>query len=133
MGYEELPDAELEVLATLWHRGASTAREVREGLAEFRPMTHGAVATLIKRLEEKGLVTRTDRKVGKAFVYRAVVRPGSTYRRKVLELKERLFRGSSVRLVSALFESNPPTRGEIAELERLLADLKRRPTAERDR
>ena len=125
MGHEELPDAELEVLATLWHRGPSTAREIREEMEDFRPMTHGAVATLIKRLEEKGLVLRTGDKVGKAFIYRAAKDPTSTYRAKAGDLLQRLFRGSSVRMMSALFESTPPSAEEIDQLEELLEGLKK--------
>lgn len=126
MGRDDLPDAELEVLAALWHRGESTARQVREALEEFRPMSHGAVFTLLSRLEEKGHVIRAERKIGKAFVYRAQIEPGSTFRKKVRDLLERVFRGSSVSMVNALFETRPPTDDEIRQLEGLLGDLKHR-------
>ena len=126
MTREDLPDAELDVLAALWHRGDATARQLKEALAEARPMSHAAVFTLLSRLEEKGLVGRTDRKVGKAFVYRARCRPAATYRRKVKELVERLFGGSRVRLVHSLFETTPPDEAEIERLEALLTELKSR-------
>jgi len=123
---EDLPDAELDVLAALWHRGESTARELKETLAPARPMSHAAVFTLLCRLEEKDLVGRTDRKVGKAFVYRARCRPAATYRRKVKDLVERLFGGSRITLVHSLFETAPPDDAEIERLEALLADMKSR-------
>lgn len=127
----DLPDAELEILAVLWHRGESTVREVREAIHSQRPMTHGAALTLFGRLEEKGLIARTDRKVGKAHVYVARVRPDPTYRQKARDLVERLFSGSSVALVSSLFETRPPSDAEIHALQDLLDDLKRSNSARR--
>jgi len=126
MNPELLPDAELEVLACLWDGGPSTAREVRERLAPYRPMSHAAVFTLLKRLEEKELVVRRKGSVGKAFVYRARVRPDRTFRHKVGHLLDRVFRGQSVTLVSSLFESRPPTEDELDELQRLLDRARRR-------
>ena len=126
MSDTELPDAELDVLAALWHRREATAREIREALAAHRPMTHGATVTLLRRLEAKGFVVETDRKVGKAHVFRAAGRPARTIRRHVDRVVARLFGGDRVRLVSALFEGRRPSQEQIADLEKLLDDLKRR-------
>ncbi len=126
MPTEDLPDAELDVLAALWNHGPSTARAVREALEAHRPMTHGATATLLGRLEKKGLVERTGEKEGKAFVYRAAGRPARTIRKRLDDLVERLFGGSRVGLVSSLFEGRRPTSEQVEELEALLDELKRR-------
>ena len=53
---QELPEAELEVLACLWNAGTLTAAEIREQLSSYRPMAHGSVLTLLNRLSEKNLV-----------------------------------------------------------------------------
>ena len=126
MTTDDLPDAELDVLAALWNGGPTTARGVREALDGHRPMSHGATATLLGRLERKGLVERTGEKVGKAFVYRAAGRPGRTIRRRLDDLVERLFGGDRVGLVSSLFEGRRPTAEQVDDLERLLEDLKRK-------
>ena len=126
MTLEDLPDAELDVLAALWNGGQLTAREVREALAPRRPMTHGAVSTLLGRLDGKGLVARTGDKVGKAFVYRAAGRTAHTIRRRLDDLVERLFRGDRVGLVSSLFDGRRPSDDQIAQLEQLVDELKRK-------
>ena len=78
MGTDDaLPDAELEVLACLWQKGEATARDVREAMASYRPLTHSAVSTLLARLQEKGLVGRRKGPVGKAFLFRATDRPSA--------------------------------------------------------
>ncbi len=109
MAEPQLPDAELDVMACLWQGGALTARAVREALAGKRPMAHASVCTLLKRLEDKGLVVRSKGDAGKAFVYQPKTRPGATRRRLLGELIDRLFGGSGVALVSSLLESRPPT------------------------
>src|SRR5277367_2666130 len=97
-----LPAAELDVLALVWRSGPSTAAEIRKGIVAFRPMAHGSVVTLLKRLEEKKLVTATGKR-GKAFVYAATRPPEPTYRRLVGNLLDRVFGGNAVSLVSSLF------------------------------
>ena len=91
-----LPNAELDVLGCLWKRQLATAREIRETMKSYRPMAHGSVVTLLKRLEAKGLVTRRKGRVGKAFVYRATRRPEPTCRGILRNLLDRAFGGDGV-------------------------------------
>ncbi|MHC4568418.1 MAG: BlaI/MecI/CopY family transcriptional regulator, partial [Planctomycetota bacterium] len=54
----QLPEAELDVLSCILQRQRVTAREIREALAEIRPLAHASVVTLLNRLEQKGLVQK---------------------------------------------------------------------------
>lgn len=121
---EHLPDAELEVLARLWQGGQATARELRETMATQRPMAHGSMVTLLKRLEGKGFVSKRKGSVGKAFVYEPTRGPKQTYRRIMKNLHERVFGGSGVAMVTSLFESRPPSTEELEELQTLLDGLR---------
>lgn len=123
---EHLPDAELEVLACLWNRGSATAAEVREALAEFRPMAHGSVLTLLGRLSDKGLVSRAKADKGKAFVYRPTRRPQPVYRRILDQLTQRVFGGDAIALVASLLESRACGPDDIRQIKQLLAELERR-------
>ena len=127
-----LPDTELEVLACLWQAGRATAREVREAMRGYRPMTHGAMATILKRLEGKGLLSRRKGPVGKAFVYEPTQCPEPTYRRLMRDLRDRVFGGSGVTMVASLFETQPPTAEELDTLQRLLDELRRNHAGRRD-
>ena len=124
MTSENLPTAELEVLACLQRREQATAREIRERMAAYRPMTHGSVVNLLKRLEAKSLVTKKKGPVGKAFLYCATRRAGSVYRSLLNRLLNRIFAGDSLSLVASLFETKPPDAEQLAQLEKLLDDLK---------
>ena len=128
-----LPDAELEVLACLWKHGPLTARAIREKMQRYRPMTHSAVSTLLARVQKKGRVTRAKGPVGKAFVFRAAVPPGKTYRRIVGDLVERVFVGNGLELVSSLFDTHPPGPEEIEKLQALVDQLRQKHRNKEDR
>jgi predicted transcriptional regulator len=122
----DLPNAELDVMRCLWQGQPLTARQVREELGAERPLAHSSVCTLLRRLEAKGFVEREKGSTGKAFVYRAAVPPTRTRRRLLHDLLNRLFAGSGVDLVAALFESRPPTQQQLDDLQKLVDDLRSR-------
>ena len=113
-------------MACVWQRGRATAREIREAMANYRPMTHGSMATLLKRLEAKGWVGKEKGSVGKAFVYRAIRRPEPTHRRILRDLVRRIFAGNGVALISTLLDSEPPTTEELDRLEDLFEQLRQK-------
>jgi predicted transcriptional regulator len=125
LSVEQLPDAELDVLACLWRLGGATVREVRDSLKSFRPMTHGAAGALLSRLEAKGLVVREKAPVGKAFVYRPAHEATDGYQQVVTSVLERVFGGSSVALVNSLLQTRRPTPDELEKLRELLETLSR--------
>src|SRR5262245_4501811 len=105
---KELPNlgpAELDILRTLWERGASTAREIRQALESQRPLAHASVATILHRLHQKGLVEYRKADKGKAFVYEARHEAGQVQSSAVRKFVRRIFGGDAVSLVSALVES----------------------------
>ncbi len=121
----DLPDAELEILACLWKLGPATARQVRQSLHAQRPMAHGSAVTLLRRLESKGLLTREKIPGTNAFLYKPTQKPEPTYRRLVRRLADRVFAGNPVQLVASLFDTKPPTREQLQELQKLLDEMKK--------
>ena len=122
----QLPDAEMDVLACVYRRTEATARDIREDLALERPMAHGSVLTLLKRLEARGLVSRRKGDVGKAFVYTATRKQSATVRPMLKRLVNRVFAGDAAALVASLFETRPPTATELEGIETLLREHRRR-------
>ena len=120
----DLPDAELEVLACLWQKGQATARDVREAMAEYRPMTHGAMVTLLKRLEGKCLVSKKKGDVGKAFIFKPTRQPEPLYAKILRDLRQRVFGGSGVSIVASLLDTAPPTAEELDALQNLLDEYR---------
>lgn len=119
-----LPDAELEVLSCLWRKGEATAKDVRAMMAGYRPMTQGAMVTLMKRLQARGAVTRKKAEHGKAFVYIPAHGPGPTHRGILRRLVDRVFHGNGVAMVSRLLETRVPSHEDLQRLQALLDDLR---------
>ncbi len=116
------PAAELEVLACLRERGELDARGIREALGPIRPLSHSSVATLLRRLESKGLVARRPAETGKAYLYRASGRSGEAMESVLRRLVRRVFGGDRLSVVSTLY-AEPVSEREIEELRRLVERL----------
>lgn len=94
------PPLELECLKTLWKIGEASVKDVREDLAASRALAYTTVMTLLDRLTRKGAAAR--RKVGRQFLYSAVLPREVVRRLAVGELVEGLFDGSEADLAAFL-------------------------------
>jgi BlaI family transcriptional regulator, penicillinase repressor len=124
MAKKNVPNAELEVLACLRQTHRATVREIQERMHPYRPMAHGSVINLLKRLEAKKLVSKKKGSVGKAFIYQPTAATASMYRNMLNRLLNRVFGGDSLFLVASLFETQPPDNEQLDKLEELLEELR---------
>ena len=93
-------------------------------LAEERGLAPTTIATMLKKMEAKGVVThRTE---GRKFLYRPTVSEADVRRTMVGDLTERLFRGEVTALVSHLLAEHEIDPDELRQLEALLAESTRR-------
>lgn len=127
MTERSIPEAELEILACLHRLEEATAAELRSAIAGYRPLAHGSVITLLKRLEGRKLVRKRKGPKGKAFLYQPCHEPSSTLGGVLDRLLNRIFAGDSVALVSSLLETSPPDEKELEDLQQLLDRFKRDP------
>ena len=112
-------EAELEILKVLWQRGPSTVREVQQALpAGDRQPGYTTVLKTLQIMFDKGLVERDEQ--NRAHVYSAVPSAELTESQIVGDLVDRLFRGSTSRLVLRALASRPASADELAEIRRLL-------------
>jgi BlaI family penicillinase repressor len=118
----ELGEAELEVLKTLWDAGPTTVRQVMQTLHESgRKVAYTTVLTFLTRLEQKGFVT--SNKSGLAYVYRAKVSRERVSRSRLKNLLQELYDGAAGPLVLQLMKSERLTPEEIDELQKLIDQL----------
>jgi BlaI family penicillinase repressor len=106
------------IMAVLWGRGEATTADVHETLRVERGLALTTIATMLRKMEDKGLVThRVD---GRQFVYRTCVSENQVRRSMVGELVGRLFGGDPKALVAHLVSENEIDAGELDELRRRL-------------
>lgn len=112
-------EGELAILRVLWRRGASTVKEVHEALAS--PTAYTTTLKLLQIMADKGLVLRDESQ--RAHRYRARLAEEQTEGQLVGDLLDRVFEGSSSRLVLRALSSRPASTDELAEIRRLLDRL----------
>lgn len=92
--------AETEVLRLVWESQKATVQQVYDALPSNRKVTYVTVATLLRRLEEKGYLKHRVR--GKAFVYTPSAKKEEVINRTIGDLVQRLFGGNPVPLMQHL-------------------------------
>lgn len=118
-----LTELQLAILHVLWARGEATSREVREALRPTRSLALTTVATLLSRLEKKGVLDH--RRQGRAHVFRPTVTQSEVRRNMVRELAENLFDGRPSQLVSHLLLSANLDQDELRYLREALDEAVR--------
>ncbi len=119
-----LGDLQLRILQSLWARPDASVAEVHAELKPERDLAHTTIATMLRKMEARGLVTH--REEGRSFLYRAKVAAEEVSRSVGQHLVERLFEGSLTDAVSHLLTTREVSRQELDELEKLIQQAKRR-------
>ena len=118
-----LGDLQLRIMQILWTRTEATVAEVDGVLAGERDLAYTTVATMLRKMEGRGLVRhRLD---GRSFVYRAAVREEDVSQGMADHLVDRLFEGSLSDMVHHLLTTREVSRAELTKLERLIAERKK--------
>lgn len=113
-------DSELKILEILWEGGELSAKDVAAKAAGQVGWSKTTTYTMLKKCVEKGLVERLE----PGFRCRALVSRQEVQRRETRGLIDRMYGGSSDRLVASLLDGKTLSREEILRLRRLVEDLK---------
>lgn len=111
-----LGDLQHAIMAVLWERGEASAAEVHEALRKARGLALTTIATMLRKMEDKGVVAH--RASGRQFLYRPTVSEDQVRRSMVGELVERLFGGDPKALVAHLVSEHEIEPGELPGLRR---------------
>ena len=109
---------QLSVLRVLWAQGEATVAEVQRGMRGGRRLALTTVATVLSRLEKRGVVAY--RVEGRQDVYRALVDEAGACHSALAEVKQRLFAGDVATLVGALLSSHDVRAGDLARVKALI-------------
>jgi BlaI family transcriptional regulator, penicillinase repressor len=115
----QLGELQLAIMQILWQRGEASAADVHAALYEQRGLAFTTIATMLAKMEQKGVVTH--RAEGRKFIYRPLVSESEVRRSMVDELRDRLFGGNVTELVSHLLSTSDLDPAELARLKSLIA------------
>jgi BlaI family transcriptional regulator, penicillinase repressor len=114
-----LSELQIALVRVLWRRGESSTADVAAELAEERGLKHTTVATLLTRLEKRGVVAQ--RREGRQLFYRALVGEAQVRRSMVADLIGALFDGDARALIAHLVQESEIAPGDLAKVRRRLA------------
>jgi BlaI family transcriptional regulator, penicillinase repressor len=117
-----LGDLQLRIMRVLWDSDAATVSEVQQRLDGSQPLAYTTVATMLRKMEDRGLVDHLED--GRKFLYRARVSMHEVTRSMTGDLIDRLFQGSLADAVSHLLESREISREELDRLDQMIRERK---------
>ena len=118
-----LTGLQLAIMRVVWERGEATIADVCEALRPERPLAQTTVATILARLEKRGVLAH--RVEGRQYVYRATVSEREVRRSMVAELTESLFQGRPADLISHLLSSREIAPGDLERVKELIESQER--------
>jgi len=113
-----LTDLQFAIMRVLWERGHASAADICEALRAERGLAQSTVATLLTRLEKRGVVKHETR--SRQYVYYPAVTESEVRRTMVSELTERLFNGDVTALMSHLLSARDMSHGDLARVRKLI-------------
>jgi len=116
-----LTDQELEIMKIVWERESTTVRDVYETLLEKRKVAYTTVMTMMKILEQKKYLRKTQ--VDRAYVYRPTQPKKQVVGAMVRDFVNRVFNGSAEPLLVHLVEEHDLSSDDLEEI----AHLRRKP------
>ena len=120
---ERISEAEHAVMEALWEQSPLTAAEVSHKVAEQRGWSLATVKTLLSRLvAKKAVATEPD---GRRFLYSPTIERTDYVGGESRRLVDRLFGGRAAPLLVHLVEAEALSDEDIAEIERLIRELKK--------
>jgi BlaI family penicillinase repressor len=116
-----LTPQELAIMKVVWRLDKATVREVYEALREKRTIAYTTVMTMMKILEEKGYLKKTQAE--RAYVYRPARPRQQVVGAMVRDFVDRVFDGAAGGLLLHLAKDGRLTKDERQRIKRLLDDI----------
>ena len=106
----------------VWNRQSATVRDVYEALLEYRQIAYTTVMTMMKILEKKRFLKKTQQ--DRAFVYQPARPKEQVIRTMVQDFITRVFDGSAEPLLVHLVKDRHLSEKEVREITRLIQESK---------
>jgi BlaI family penicillinase repressor len=122
--FKRLGNLQLKIMKVLWVRGKATVTEVHDSLGNGADLAYTTVATMLRKMEQKGLVSHENQ--GRTFVYSPSAVEDEVTRGMTGDLLDRVFEGSLADMVSHLLSSREVSGDELDRIEQLIAQRKKK-------
>ncbi|MCH8218876.1 MAG: BlaI/MecI/CopY family transcriptional regulator [Planctomycetes bacterium] len=111
-------EREIEILKILWQGGPSTVRQVNEVMNARQETGYTTTLKLMQIMVDKGLLSRDDSQFKHLFT--AAVSEESTQKQLVGNLLERVFSGSTEKLVMRALSAKKISKRDLGKIRELI-------------
>ena len=108
-------------MKVVWERERASVRDVYEDLLKRRKVAYTTVMTMLKILEQKGFLKKTQEE--RAYIYRPAQPKRTVIGAMVRDFVNRVFNGSAEPLLAHLIEEHKLSAKDVEEI----AQLRRKP------
>ena len=112
-----LHEGELNVMELLWSNKALAAKDISKIIKEYIGWEKNTTYTVIKRLIDKGAITRED----PGFICRANISKRKVQEIETKALLDQMYNGSIGNFLSSYLANQKLTGTELMELERIIS------------
>jgi BlaI family transcriptional regulator, penicillinase repressor len=116
----QLTDLQIAIMRVLWEKRSATVTQIADALRAERGLAQTTIATLLTRLEKRGVVRHHSR--ARQFIYEPAVTESEVQRSMVTELTQRLFDGDVTALMTHLLSEREVSSGDLERMKELLAE-----------
>lgn len=115
-----LSDLQLSIMRVLWEQPHSSAAQVTEILRSSRSLAHTTVATLLTRLEKRGLLS--SQREGRQIFYTPLMSESQIQRSMLADLLATVFRGNTPALLNHLVQEDEIKTDDLERIRQLIED-----------
>ena len=115
----KLSDQQFQLMQALWYLGEGSAKAVQSQLSHLG-LAHTTIATILTRLEKKGVLT--SRTEGRERVFVPTVSEGEVRRSMVSSLVGTLLKGDDRQLLAHLVKESDLQQNDLDEIQKMLTE-----------
>ena len=115
---QKIFDSEIKVMEMIWEREPISAKELSVLAAEEVGWNKNTTYTVIKKLEAKGYIKRTE----PGFICTSLISKEDVCKAETEGLVNKLFGGSKKALFSALLEDEALSEADLEELKKMIEE-----------
>jgi predicted transcriptional regulator len=125
MPHSKLSRLELQIMETLWNRGACSIREIQEAFPESKRPAYTTVQTTVYRMLEGKKAVKIVRRISNANIFDAAISRDDAGRKLIDDLLS-LFGGRGKPVMAHLVESGSLSLDDVKEAEQEIRKLARK-------
>ena len=115
---------EFQIMKMIWNNGKASVRDVWERFYPEKKLAYTTIATLMKKLEEKGFLRHEE--VDRTYIYYPLISQDGVSHGMLEDITDAFFSGSTADLVSMLIQKENLTESDLDKIQQMINEHRKR-------